>query len=59
VSDAEARASEARALLDKGEYTKARAALLNVPDLLAKATSEIDAGTEARQAKRTPKRSGR
>jgi hypothetical protein len=59
VADAEARLAQARALLTGGEYLKARSSLADLPDLLAKATSEIDAGTEARQAKRAPRRPSR
>ena len=59
VAEVEARLAGARALLSSGEYNKARAALLPLPERLQQANSEIDAVVDARQAKRPARRSGR
>jgi hypothetical protein len=59
LAGVEAGLADAQALFDKGEYARAKTALAGLPERLSKLTSEIDAGIQAAQAKRPPRRPGR
>jgi hypothetical protein len=59
IAGAEASVDNARALIGKAEYAKARAALSDLSPRLSKLGSEIDAEAATRSAKRPARRPGR